>query len=251
MAKLPTSKKVLREDVKEAPSWIEVILSTMNSFFEDVYFALNKQITFRENISCQIKELEIETSSTYGPEIPSQSEVDTLKTQIVPTGSVLMWSTATAPTNYLLCNGSAVSRTTFSALFAVVGTTFGAGDGSTTFNLPNFQGLVPRGTGSQAISGRTKTGPALGSTQEDQMQRITGSLTGRIFTVNAGAASSASGAFSIGADQQDTANRVAVATRGFADPSFNSANSPNARASSTTDGETRASSLGINFIIKT
>ena len=56
----------------------------------------------------------------------------------VLTGALMMWPTASAPSGYLLCNGSAVSRTTYAALFAVVGTTFGAGDGSTTFNLPNF-----------------------------------------------------------------------------------------------------------------
>ena len=47
--------------------------------------------------------------------------------------------------NYLLCNGSAVSRTTYSALFAAIGTTWGIGDGATTFNLPDLRGVVPRG----------------------------------------------------------------------------------------------------------
>jgi len=54
-----------------------------------------------------------------------------------PTGVILMFAGATAPTGYLLCDGSAVSRSTYSALFAVIGTGFGIGDGSTTFNLPN------------------------------------------------------------------------------------------------------------------
>ena len=56
-----------------------------------------------------------------------------------------MWATASAPTGYLLCTGTAVSRTTYAALFAVIGTTFGAGDGSTTFNLPNYSGVMPIG----------------------------------------------------------------------------------------------------------
>jgi phage-related tail fiber protein len=52
-------------------------------------------------------------------------------------GSMILFPAAiTAPTTHLRCNGAAVSRTTYSALFAVIGTTFGAGDGSTTFNLP-------------------------------------------------------------------------------------------------------------------
>jgi microcystin-dependent protein len=58
-----------------------------------------------------------------------------------------MWATATAPSGYLLCNGTAVSRTTYSALFAILSTTFGTGDGSTTFNLPDFRDRMPIGAG--------------------------------------------------------------------------------------------------------
>lgn len=72
----------------------------------------------------------------------------------VPVGTMLMWATATAPTNYLICNGSAVSRRTYAPLFAVLGTTWGAGDGSTTFNLPNTAGRVVRGVnGTYTLAG--------------------------------------------------------------------------------------------------
>jgi len=64
----------------------------------------------------------------------------------VVTGSIQMWPTASAPTGYLLCAGAAVSRTTYAALFAIIGTTFGVGDGSTTFNLPNYTNRFPYGT---------------------------------------------------------------------------------------------------------
>lgn len=63
------------------------------------------------------------------------------------TGEIRMWSTATPPTNWLECDGSAVNRTTYAALFAVIGTTFGIGDGSTTFNLPDYLGRGPIGVG--------------------------------------------------------------------------------------------------------
>jgi microcystin-dependent protein len=66
----------------------------------------------------------------------------------VMTGEIKMWGTASAPTGYLLCNGTAVSRSTYAALFAVYGSTFGAGDGSTTFNLPDFRDRMPIGAGS-------------------------------------------------------------------------------------------------------
>ena len=59
---------------------------------------------------------------------------------LVPVGSINAWSTNTAPTGWQLCDGTAVSRTTYAALFAVIGETYGAGDGSTTFNLPNLKG---------------------------------------------------------------------------------------------------------------
>lgn len=67
----------------------------------------------------------------------------------VPVGSVFWLATQTAPEGYLICDGSAVSRTEYADLFAAVGTTFGAGDGSTTFALPNLQAAFIRGAGTQ------------------------------------------------------------------------------------------------------
>lgn len=75
-----------------------------------------------------------------------------------PTGSIVAYGGTAAPTGWLLCNGSAVSRTTFGTLFGVLGTAFGSGDGSTTFNLPNLQQRFPLG---KATSG---TGSTLGGT---------------------------------------------------------------------------------------
>ncbi len=68
------------------------------------------------------------------------------------TGEIRMWPTGTAPGGWLLCQGQAVSRTTYAALFAVIGTIFGAGDGSTTFNLPDGRGRSPQGAdGTDAV----------------------------------------------------------------------------------------------------
>ena len=61
------------------------------------------------------------------------------------TGTILPWSAASLPSGFLECAGAAVSRSTYSALFAIVGTTYGAGDGSSTFNLPNLADNVPVG----------------------------------------------------------------------------------------------------------
>lgn len=63
----------------------------------------------------------------------------------VPSGSVMPYAGSSAPTDWLLCSGAAVSRTTYAALFAVIGTTYGSGDGSTTFNLPDLRGRAVAG----------------------------------------------------------------------------------------------------------
>lgn len=68
----------------------------------------------------------------------------------VPSGAITAYAGASAPTDWLLCDGSAVSRSTYASLFAAIGTTYGAGDGSTTFNLPDLRGRVAVGKGSNA-----------------------------------------------------------------------------------------------------
>jgi microcystin-dependent protein len=88
-----------------------------------------------------------------------------------PTGSMFPFAGATAPAvtiggvaAWLLCNGAAVSRTDFADLFAVLGSTYGAGDGSTTFNLPDLRGRVPIGAGTGAQNGGSGTGAISGGT---------------------------------------------------------------------------------------
>ena len=63
----------------------------------------------------------------------------------IPTATIVPWSSASVPSGFLECDGTAVSRSTYSALFAIVGTTYGVGDGSTTFNVPDLADNVPVG----------------------------------------------------------------------------------------------------------
>jgi hypothetical protein len=81
-----------------------------------------------------------------------------------PAGTVIYSARSTAPTGYIKANGAAISRTTFSVLFAAIGTQFGVGNGSTTFNVPDLRGEFIRGwsDGSTVDSGRT-----LGSNQAE------------------------------------------------------------------------------------
>ena len=68
-------------------------------------------------------------------------------TYSTPVGMIVSFAGSTAPTGWLLCQGQAVSRTTYAKLFAVIGTTYGSGDGSTTFNVPDMRGRFPLGAG--------------------------------------------------------------------------------------------------------
>jgi microcystin-dependent protein len=101
-----------------------------------------QQITFQDKVN-----INTETSI---PEINKLTDdnINKMKQAInlnAPAGVISMYGGSTVPNGWLLCDGSAVSRTTYARLFSAIGTTYGAGNGSTTFNLPNFKGRVPVG----------------------------------------------------------------------------------------------------------
>ena len=92
---------------------------------------------------------------------------------MIPSGAVMYFAGQTAPTGWLKANGAAVSRTAYAALFAAIGTTYGTGDGRTTFNLPDLRGEFVRGwDDGRGIDSRR----ALGSAQSDAIRNITGKL---------------------------------------------------------------------------
>jgi|TARA_E500000318_G_scaffold73289_1_gene67900 microcystin-dependent protein len=71
----------------------------------------------------------------------------------IPTATIVPWTDSSIPSGFLECNGAAVSRTTYSALFAIVGTTYGAGDGSSTFNVPDISDKTAIGkSGTKALA---------------------------------------------------------------------------------------------------
>lgn len=86
----------------------------------------------------------------------------------VPIGTIIAMSSDYIPTGYLLCNGSAVNRQTYSLLFAKIGTTYGEGDGTNTFNLPDLRGKFVRGLGGNS--------DLLGKTQGDAIRNIQGEV---------------------------------------------------------------------------
>ena len=117
----------------------------------------------------------------------------------VPAGSVFTFATTTVPSGYLECNGAAVSRSTYASLFSSISTTWGVGDGSSTFNLPDLRGQFVRGWDNSA---GVDSGRSFASSQSDQNKQhnhtaSTTSLTGGIRKISEGFLSggSATGVF--------------------------------------------------------
>jgi len=105
--------------------------------------------------------------------------------KVLPSGMICMHGAAAAPSGWLLCEGSSVSRTTYSELFATIGTTYGVGDGSTTFTLPNFQDRAPYGASTFTL-GSTTAGEINGSGQNTSGTGNTGTGTTGASTTGTG-----------------------------------------------------------------
>ena len=117
-----------------------------------------------------IAPLQTWVGTTEGLNQQLKSDIVGVAAKVVPVGALFMWPTATAPSGYVLCNGAAVSRADYASLFTVIGVTFGTGNGSTTFNVPDMRqrfplGVATSGTGS-TLAGtggsidHTHTGPS-------------------------------------------------------------------------------------------
>jgi microcystin-dependent protein len=99
------------------------------------------------------------SAGTSSMQIATTAFVATQAAATLPTGTVLSFAGSSAPSGYLLCDGAAVSRTTYAALYAVVGTTYGTGDGSTTFNVPDGRSRTVVGAGQgTGLTNRTRGG---------------------------------------------------------------------------------------------
>jgi microcystin-dependent protein len=150
----------------------------------------------------------------------------------IPRGGMIPYAGSTAPAGFLLCNGSAISRTTYADLFAIIGTTYGSGDGSTTFNIPDLIDKFPQGANSN-----------LGTVKAAGLPNITGNFT----TYNRNDAEhSADGAITIGTST--SINASTSAGIGYITPySFDASNSNSIYGNSTT---VQPPALCLNYIIK-
>lgn len=194
-----------------------------------------------------------------------------------PTGTVFTYAGTTAPNGWLLCDGTLVSRTLYAALFGVISTSNGSGDGSTTFALPDYRGRFLRGVdgtasrdpdkaGRTAASSGGNTGNAVGSVQGNATAKNALAVTNNAVT---------SGAMSANADHSHTTSNANIPSglgsvtntgsgAGFHIPvtggtgNYTSSNANLAHTHSITsnvtlgngDNETRPANAYVNYIIK-
>ena len=160
-----------------------------------------------------------------------------------PVGKVSAFAGASAPTGWLICDGSAVSRTTYSALFTVISTTYGVGDNSTTFNLPDVRETVPVGVGTRGSGVTAHDTYTLGQFKDDQTQ-------GKIYYTPSGFTSGDTAAYGKGSSTVSNLGTFGsiVSDRypGKTSASITDGTNGTPREGTTTHGK----QIGMNYIIK-
>ena len=161
--------------------------------------------------------------ATHNAHVANQNDphntINLIQTQLVPPGAVFHFARSTAPAGYLICNGAVVSRSTYANLFAVIGTAFGAGNGSTTFGLPNLLGEFIRGwdAGRGVDSGRgfgTLQGSNNLSHNHDGLTQFNGTHT-HVATTNYCCTSSVNQSYRLSGDDSAWNGNVVGNTQGI------------------------------------
>jgi microcystin-dependent protein len=154
-----------------ANTWTEILelTGTVSASMTNLVVLFWTEAAAAQNVTLDVTQAQLEVASeaTAYEFLPSWLAPAEAGNVYVPPGAVMPFAMNTAPTGWLKCNGAAVSRTTYARLFAVIGTTFGNGNGSTTFNLPELRAEFVRGWDD---SRGTDSGRAFGSTQTDAFQ---------------------------------------------------------------------------------
>lgn len=160
-----------------------------------------------------------------------------------PVGSIFQYGGSTAPTGYMMADGSAISRSNYINLFNIIGTTFGSGDGTTTFNLPDFRGVFPKGAGTtNRTLGKDANGNYYSGTLGTYLQdKIQGHIHQLKWDAHGGSSNDCVWTnTSRGANDGDA----------FYGNPINSPQSDGVNGTPRTGMTTEPQSLGINFIIK-
>ena len=139
-------------------------------------------------------------------------------TDLTPAGTVIWTARGTAPTGYLKANGAAISRTTYAALFSAISTTYGAGDGSTTFNLPDLRGEFVRGwDDGRGIDGGRSFGSAQAQNYQSHNHTATSTVAdpGHTHTANFNQGSIIASGGAFGWKDSGTGDRINTAFTGI------------------------------------
>ena len=176
--------------------------------------------------------------------------------QGVPSGAVFCIAVATVPSGYLECNGNAVSRSTYAALFAIIGTTYGAGNGSSTFNLPDLRGEFIRGydNGRGVDSGRSifdPQGHQFGQHNHNVSASSSSSVTdpGHQHSMSVGFFNSLSSGGALAFRDAGTSNRINNASTGISVSTSTSISQSN-RGGTENSSETRPRNIAMMYVIK-
>jgi len=150
--------------------------TVMSADSTDSIFSVNddRNFTVKTNAATRLTVNSSAATSTVPvvlPAIPTtalQAATKSYVDQVLPAGCIMPFAGTSAPTSWVACDGSAISRSTYATLFAAIGTTWGSGDGSTTFNVPDLRGMFVRGTGTNATgSSSGAVGPSVGTYAAD------------------------------------------------------------------------------------
>ena len=224
--------------------------TVMSADSTDSIFAVSddRNFTVKTNAATRLTVNSSAATSTVPVVLPSdpttalQASTKQYVDTVMPAGMIMPFGGTSAPTGWLACQGQAVSRSTYATLFTNIGTTWGSGDGSTTFNLPDLRGMFVRGTGTNATgSSSGAVGPSVGAYAADTYLNHSHAITdpGHVHTVGLANASNISAAAGQVNDK-------------VVNGSSSSATTGITVNTSTTGGtETKPKNYGVLYIIKT
>ena len=224
--------------------------TVMSADSTDSIFSVNddRNFTVKTNAATRLTVNSSAATSTVPvvlPAIPTtalQAATKSYVDQVLPAGCIMPFAGTSAPTSWVACDGSAISRSTYATLFAAIGTTWGSGDGSTTFNVPDLRGMCVRGTSTNATGASSgAVGPSVGAYAADTYLNHSHTATDSGHTHSYTSPVGNSTAVSAGAGTgQGTTNTTATGTANIT------------VATSTTGGtETKPKNYGVLYIIKT
>ena len=150
-------------------------------------------------------------------------------------GMIAPFAHSSTPTGFLACDGAAVSRSTYSALFSAIGTTWGNGDGSSTFNVPDLRGAILRGVGTAGVNS-DYVGPSLGGYQDDQNAEHN-------HTATSSSSTSVSGSTNTTGNHSHTYSRATTNNTGQGLPAYNYPNGGTSPSTSTSGNHSHSVSV--------